>query len=119
MTISNNSQKIDFIHYLPNEIVYIIFSFLSFRERIHCLEISSTWRHYLLGWPLFWSNLDDPECDLGRDLLPYKQYIKNDSVQRVKIQELNVDQQRRALDFLVQLKSRSIQSSKSFIYSVV
>ncbi|KAI7858347.1 hypothetical protein BDC45DRAFT_565703 [Circinella umbellata] len=114
MTYLNYNQRIDFIHYFPNEIINTIFSFLSFLDRIHCLETSSTWRHYLLNWSLFWSDLDDPECDIGKDLLPLKQYIKSDSIQRVKICELNVDQQRRALDFLVQLKSCSI---KSIIFS--
>ncbi|KAI9248226.1 hypothetical protein BDA99DRAFT_609051 [Phascolomyces articulosus] len=95
---------------LPHEIIAAIISFLPFRHRIRCLQLSSSWRRYLLDSPLLWSTLDDPECDLSRDLLVHKQHIKKDWIHHVDIDSLNVDQQKRAFDFLIELECSSIRS---------
>ena len=79
------TAKMDFVHYFPVEIQNIVFSNLTFRERILCTSISKGWRLAILTYPRMWYSLtnDGYRYKLYHVMAIFRPFIRNYSIRGI------------------------------------
>ncbi|KAI9499674.1 hypothetical protein BDB00DRAFT_866534 [Zychaea mexicana] len=85
----HSNDRDDLVRLLTYDVLGIIFSHLSFRERIRCTRVSRSWRLFLLSWPDLWHTIADRYVNLDTNLLPYLAYFSAKHVRTVRIPEFS------------------------------
>ena len=70
-------KAVDPFQVLPIEIVEIIISHLRFKDTVHMLRVSKSWRDLLSSMPRLWANLDFSNAKKNVRLTTVRKYVKN------------------------------------------
>ncbi|CAO3670364.1 unnamed protein product [Rhizopus stolonifer] len=57
------TRPVDFVRFLPREIIEEIFSYLPFHMYIVFMAVSRTWYNFMINWSVMWRNLDFNETN--------------------------------------------------------
>ncbi|KAI9263435.1 hypothetical protein BDA99DRAFT_559972 [Phascolomyces articulosus] len=102
----NINNRADLVQRLTYDVLDIIFSHLSFRERIRSTRVSKGWRCFLLTWPDLWNTIADHHVNLDTNLLPYLPYFRGQYVRTVRMPEFSQQSTR----FLINQSCRYIET---------
>ncbi|ORY96267.1 hypothetical protein BCR43DRAFT_524392 [Syncephalastrum racemosum] len=59
---------LNFLVGLPPDVLCQVFSFLSFKDKVHCAAVSRVWRYVLTNIPFLWRDIHI-ECPPGKELI--------------------------------------------------
>ncbi|KAI9319243.1 hypothetical protein BX666DRAFT_2025558 [Dichotomocladium elegans] len=105
---------------VPCEILHLIFSELSFKDRLRCVRVCRSWRAIILNWPHMWRDLSTRQgCDIGLALNPYRAHIPSSAVHKVYFDytDFGVDNEStapmaRTIDFLIRQRCSNIREAE-------
>ena len=105
---NDNNNNNDLVQRLTYDVLNIIFSYLSFRERIRSTRVSKSWRYFLTSWPHLWNTIADHHVNLDTNLFPYLGYFQGQYVRTVRIPEFS----QQSIQFLINQSCRYITTRK-------
>ncbi|KAI8141393.1 hypothetical protein BJV82DRAFT_670675 [Fennellomyces sp. T-0311] len=100
-----------FVTTLPYELVSEIFTMLSMKQTVQCIQICQSWRSFILSWGGLWRELSDSTCDFVRDLAPYKHHLQGRQVKTLSLHVRKRRKQNKEINFLYLHNCSQVQTA--------